>query len=53
MKTFSRWKILVDDRLIYIDVFQSKKVKSNCSSPWVNLGCILYTQYTLYIRGVL
>ena len=27
----------------YLDVFQSKKVKSNCSSPWVNLACMLYT----------
>ena len=37
MKNCSRWQA-------HLDVFQSKKVKSNSSiSKWVNLACILYT----------
>ena len=36
MKNCSRW-------WANFDVCQSKKVKNNCSIPWVNLACILYT----------
>ena len=34
-----------------LDVFRPKKVKSDCSSPWVNLAFTTYSYFTENLSG--